>query len=459
VCALAPMRSVPFQVIALLGMDDDAGFPRARAAQGFDLLPKKPRIGDRDPRDEDRHLLLEAILSTRAHFLVFYSGRDEHSGERRPPAVPIAELLDAVEATFPGDPGARSAVLFEEPLQPFAVESFAPPARSFDARMREAALVLASPRDTARAAPFGPPLPALVPATLELDRLIAMFTDPARTLLQERLGLSLHAIDDALEDREPVMLDGLGSYQLGERVIAWLEAGRDRAAMLDEARGRGLLPPGAPGEQALEAAIETATALTEGVPTSAERSTRTVELDVGGVRLFGVVRDVARGALWDVRYSSLQKPKRNLRTWIRLLALAACHEELRRAELVGRQGGEVKRGMLVVQESPREALEGLVSLYLQGLTRPLLSFPETSHAYAKDLGRPDKALAAALSAWNGNEFGRGEALDPWVQALFPDGPPFLDAEGRVVPSFVEVADQVYGPLLDAWATHSSRGRR
>ncbi|MBL8716036.1 MAG: exodeoxyribonuclease V subunit gamma [Myxococcales bacterium] len=459
VCALAPMRSVPFKVIALLGLDDDAGFPRARAAQGFDLLPKKPRIGDRDPRDEDRHLLLEAILSTRAHFLVFYSGRDEHSGERRPPAVPIAELLDAVEATFPGAAGARSAVLFEEPLQPFAVESFAAPARSFDARMREAALVLASPRDTARAAPFGPSLPAVIPATLELDRLIAMFTDPARTLLQERLGLSLHAIDDALEDREPVMLDGLGSYQLGERVIGWLEAGRDRPTMLEEARARGLLPPGAPGEQALDAAIETATALTEGVPASAERSTRTIELDLEGVRLFGVVRDVARGALWDVRYSSLQKPKRNLRTWIRLLALAACHEDLRRAELVGRQGGEVKRAMLLVTEGPRELLRGLVSLYLRGLTRPLLSFPETSHAYAKDLGRPDKALAAALSAWNGNAFGRGEALDPWVQALFPDGPPFLDAEGRVVSSFVEVADQVWVPLLDAWATHSTRGRR
>lgn len=450
VCALAPMRSVPFRVVALLGMDDDAGFPRARSVLGFDLLPKRPRVGDRDPRDEDRHLLLEAILSTRAHFLVFYSGRDEHSGERRPPAVPVAELLDVIEATVPG---ARAKVVIDEPLQPFAPEAFTAPARSFDQRMAEAARVLAGGVAQGRAAPVTRPLPSVPLESLDLDRLIAMFTDPARVLLQERLGVSLHAVDDVLPDREPVVLDPLGAYQLGEQVIAWLEADRPRDDMLAEARARGLLPPGTPGEQALDQALETATALVEDVPLSAARETRVVELDVGGVRLFGAVRDVALGAVWDVRYASLERPKRNLRTWIRMVALAATYEDVCRAELVGRKGGEVKRAMLMLTESPREALADLVRLYREGLCRPLLSFPDTSHAYAKSRDRPDKALAAALAAWSGSDVMRGEATDPWAQALFPDGPPFVDEGGRASPEFLEVVERIYAPLVDAWATH------
>ncbi len=62
VCTLVPMRSVPHRVVCLLGLDDGA-FPRKSPRDGDDLLLDSPHVGDRDPRAEDRQMLLDALLA------------------------------------------------------------------------------------------------------------------------------------------------------------------------------------------------------------------------------------------------------------------------------------------------------------------------------------------------------------------------------------------------------------
>ena len=98
VCTLVPMRSVPHRVVCLLGLDDGV-FPRHPEQDGDDILLADPRVGDRDARSEDRQLLLDAVLAATDHLLITYSGRDECTNHPRPPAVPVAELLDVVDRT------------------------------------------------------------------------------------------------------------------------------------------------------------------------------------------------------------------------------------------------------------------------------------------------------------------------------------------------------------------------
>jgi exodeoxyribonuclease V gamma subunit len=123
VCAMVPMRSIPHRVVCLLGADDGA-FPRVGRRQGFDLIGRRREVGDRDRRDEDRFLFLEALLAARDHLVVTYTGRDPRTNETRAPAVPVAELLDVLarSATVP-DAGpddvaaaVRSRVVVEHPL-------------------------------------------------------------------------------------------------------------------------------------------------------------------------------------------------------------------------------------------------------------------------------------------------------------------------------------------------------
>ena len=57
--------------------------------------------GERDIRSEDRQLLLDAIGAATEKLVITYTGANEYSGQDRPPAVPLAELLDALDRDRP----------------------------------------------------------------------------------------------------------------------------------------------------------------------------------------------------------------------------------------------------------------------------------------------------------------------------------------------------------------------
>ncbi len=63
-CSLIPMRSIPFKVVALLGLNYDK-FPRREQAASFNLIEQKRQRGDRNVKENDKHLFLETILSAR----------------------------------------------------------------------------------------------------------------------------------------------------------------------------------------------------------------------------------------------------------------------------------------------------------------------------------------------------------------------------------------------------------
>ena len=125
ICTLVPMRSVPHRVVCLMGLDDGV-FPRQTARDGDDLLLLDPHVGDRDARSEDRQLLLDAVLAATDHLVITYAARDERTNLRRPPAVPLGELLDVVDRTarFPDAATTRERVVVEHPLQPFDLRNF-----------------------------------------------------------------------------------------------------------------------------------------------------------------------------------------------------------------------------------------------------------------------------------------------------------------------------------------------
>ena len=79
--------------------------PARTISDGDDVLARDPLTGERDARSEDRQLLLDAVLAAGETLVVTYTGANEHSGQERPPAVPLGELLDTLGADEPRRPG------------------------------------------------------------------------------------------------------------------------------------------------------------------------------------------------------------------------------------------------------------------------------------------------------------------------------------------------------------------
>jgi exodeoxyribonuclease V gamma subunit len=418
VCTLMPMRSVPHRVVCLLGLDDGA-FPRKAPRDGDDLMLLDPLIGERDPRSEDRQLLLDALMAATERLIVTYTGNDERTNAVRPPAVPIGELLDAIDATVRTDSGAaRDRVVIRHPLQPFDPRNFTPGALggpgpwSFDALTLAGARALEAPRATPR--PFlSRPLPPRHEPVVELADLIRFLEHPVRAFLRLRLGISLRDWGDELADSMPVELDGLERWGVGQRLLDARVAGvPGRTAALAEI-ARGTLPPGQLAKPVIQdlyrvvdriygAAAEAARVGAGGDPLDVR-----VELADGRV-LTGTVGGVSGDVLMTTTFSRVSA-KHRLAAWARLVALTASWpERALEAVTVGRaRDGEVRiarAGPLAPDRDrrravAREQLELLVDLYDRGMREPLPIFCATSHAYAEAARQGQDAAQAARGEW------------------------------------------------------------
>ncbi|HCB15066.1 MAG TPA: exodeoxyribonuclease V subunit gamma, partial [Gammaproteobacteria bacterium] len=120
-CAMVPMRSIPFAIVCLMGMNDDA-YPRPHRPVGFDLMADRFQRGDRSRRQDDRYLFLETLLSARRCLYLSYAGQNIRDNSVLPPSVLISELLDVVDRGFQTADGNRAStqLVTRHPLQAFS---------------------------------------------------------------------------------------------------------------------------------------------------------------------------------------------------------------------------------------------------------------------------------------------------------------------------------------------------
>ncbi len=432
-CTLHPMRAVPHRVVCLLGLDDDV-FPRGAPRDGDDLTLADPQVGDRDGRLEDRQLLLDALMSATDGVVITFSGRDERTNAERPPAVPVGELLEAVERTAGHD--ALERVLVHHPLQPFDPRAFAAGAPwGFDRRALAGAAALVGPRVPTPGF-LDAPLPPAADVVIDLDDLVRFTASPVKAFLRRRLGIAAGAADDDPLDALTLELDGLGRYAIGQRLLdARLSGVEQRPAILAEI-ARGTLPPGQLAAQPViaiaaevDALLASAAALTGGLGAADSRDVRLVLAD--GRRLGGTVSGVAGEVVRSISFARLA-PKHRLAAWVRLLALTAARPEARwRSVTVGRGGnGTSALVSRIAPLAPAEAqrrLEELVDLFDRGQREPLPLACQSSAAYAAAQGDP---LAAARKAWTSTFSWDREDRDPEHERVWGADTPFerlLDA--------------------------------
>ncbi|GEP33344.1 RecBCD enzyme subunit RecC [Nocardioides szechwanensis] len=407
VCTMVPMRSVPHRVVCLVGLDD-GDFPRVGALDGDDALARRPLTGERDPRSEDRQLLLDAVLAAGETLVITYTGANEHSGAGRPPAVPLGEILDAADRTSSAP--VLEAVCLHHPLQPHDVRNFAAGRLagerpfSFDRAALSGARAAVGERH-----PVPPFLEGNLPdrgaPDVTLLDLKAFFTHPVRTFLRQRLVVSAPLDADEVGDAIPIDLDALELWGVGDRLLREVMAGADPTSVMLAEQLRGTLPPGGLGTRALTKVVEESQKLLARTTDLRAGEARSVDVDIDlgdGRRLTGTVPGVHGNKLVSLGYSRL-KAKQRLMTWIDLLALSAGHpDEHWTSHAVGRDKAGPKRALAgPLDHRAVDWLRRLVELRDLGLRGPLPASIQTAHAWAEahqlELRGNDRPPAAAAA--------------------------------------------------------------
>jgi exodeoxyribonuclease V gamma subunit len=456
------MRSVPYRVVVLLGLDDER-FPRSGRSDGDDLLAAGEAVGDRDRGAEDRQLLLDAFMAAGDHLIVTYSGHDELTNAAYPPAVPVAELIDLV--TDMAGSGAAERIITRHHLQPFNPLNFVPGALipdqpwSFDPMQhRGAGAVREGPTGAAAPAIAIPGDDAGTGTELRLDDLVVFLQHPAKAFLRGRLGVTIPELDDRADDTLPTELAPLEKWSVTDRILAGLAGGTEIDSLIARERAADAVPAGELADPDLEAAVETAehlwtTATRRGYdPGAVETVSGTV--DVAGTTIDGSVLAAPEHARLDTVTPSRLKGKQRIAAYIRLVFLSALDPSRPwTATIVGKNDygsslAVVTMGPVGVTESERariarERLEDLLRLYREGMAAPIPLFCETSYTWAtaNDRQRTEKASGKWMPGWYNYDPERDQ---PAHRLLFPTLDTF---EAVLETDFAALAADLWRPIL------------
>jgi len=440
-CAMLPMRSIPFRVVALIGMNDNA-FPRQSRPPGFDLIARNPRPGDRSLRDEDRYLFLESLLSARDTLYISYVGQSIKDNSIIPPSVLVSEFLDSIDRSFSVDGSSvEERLVISHRLQAFSSSYFNGDPRYFSYSRENCSALLEAMQGRHQQGPFiTTPLKEPAPELREvtLMQLVRFFANPARYLLENRLQIKLEELSTPLEEREPFAVEGLESYSLNQEL---LERGL-RGATADDFRAvaqcRGMLPPARHGEALFEAAKTEIAALLARVnkETGALPAREPFYFDeaLGIFRLSGQL-----DGLWPEKKISCRcaklKAKDEIRCWIEHLVLNAFApgEYPRESRLIMKDGAITYRPV----DNAAVLLVTFLSCYWEGLQMPLRFFPATSLEFVARGG----SLEKARKKWASGFMYTGEEEDPSFRLCFGQEDDPLTAD------FEEIASQLLSTMM------------
>jgi len=450
VSSLTAQRGVPHRVIVIYGLDGDLGAGSGRAD---DLISSQPCVGDRDPRAELRAQLLDAVMAATERLIIINTGRDITSNEEVPPAVPLAELADLINASaIPATADARpvsAQITIDHPRHGWGARNFELGAMipdevwGFQIADLNAAVTRRDRRaahsPTVRWADLGAEHTAVDSPAIRLADLERTLGNPLETYLTERLGVSLPRSGDEVEDLIPLSVSSLSGWHLrrmllDERLRAGSQWSQEELQRWSQRqRRKGAVPPLLFGSTAIEEAGNTvdlliAAAFPEPEPGSgtppdsgldAPTEQREVRLDLNGLQIHGTVGNIKGSRIVEIHPGKV-KAEHFLQGWLRLMVLTCAEPQVDwELTLVGvdkSSSGKMRPDSVTMRcTDPAAALGSLstvVELYRVALQSPVVAPAATTMGFATG------GLKAAREAWDGYSAHSGDRNNRWVRYAY-----------------------------------------
>lgn len=453
-----PMRSIPFKVICLLGLNDTE-FPRKAPASGLDLIAKFPRSGDRNPRIDDRYFMLETLLLAQKAVYFSYQGNSAKTNEERAPSTLLQELQRFLPSQFIME-GTESCAISEQyravidavsirnALQPFSAHYFNGSMTSYSENWADVAISLSKNREDS-AFIFGSRSAETYTNTVTTRDFKMLLKNPAALYIKLRYGAEIDYREPPLESLEPMIIDGLDSYNLKSQGIRWLNDEKVKRLWFAHKKSTGELPIGELSSLVLNRSMS----LAEDIHAVYSQFTPAIEKLVStAIEHNDLIMDCSfnidsvNSNRQVVHYAAGKAtPSRLIDLWVET-TIAQAFGIADGGVLVSSEGSKVGVTTLML-ENANSAYQQLVDLFFSNLERPLATNPDLLFKY-RDLLAANKSTDLILTevkkewfgVWKYNARQPGLNEQGSITRLFPS----VDAyESR----FLECAPIIVEPLL------------
>lgn len=429
-CELIPMRSVPFKVVCLIGLNDGQ-FPTPSPQYSFDLFVEdRYRRGDRSRRTEERYLFLESVLAAREALYLSFVGKDVRKNTSISPSVLISELMDVLNNCYGVE---IDDLLTEHPLHAFSQRYYQTDNDLFTYNDYQV-----SSEGIAEQAVFcSETLDSVELPKLHLNELIRFIRFPVRYFLDNRLQIRPDQYQRELPEREPFEITRSEQTRLRREIYQNFHEPEN--TLVKRLRGQGMLPHGTQGQQFFEQEYAVVNTLLDSIDNPQTRTVQ-VQLEVDNLVLTGAVERVTDTGISDICFGKIWCED-ILEYWINHLALSTAWPDARtqtRIHCVDR--------LVTLDEvsDPLQHLRNLVQAYRFGQSTPLHFMPKTSMKYAKSKTSTrsrSTPIDGARTEWIGASRQTGECQNLYYLQAFRGIDP-LDQ------SFEEWAERIWIPILE-----------
>lgn len=425
-CSLIPMRSIPFKVVALMGLNYDK-FPRREQAASFNLMNRERVRGDRNIKENDKHLFLETILSAREYLYMSYLGQNAKDNTPLPPSALIDELLDYIEAGAETATDIRNTLVTLQPLQGFSHKYSTHQNRLYSY------LNTVSTTETN----FIKADKVIDPLTFEeisLEELIRFFRNPFKSYYNKVLGIFYKDEQVLLDETELFSLDKLQQWKLKNLLLTEPDINTLQQKLV-KTGGLPLKNMATVAVQEMEGMVLPVRDLFNQFTEKAPAEPVTFSLPVGKDILSGTIHNVYKGKLVQVSWSK-QETKQLIEIYIRYLAGVAAGKLTGAYFISGAKKEAVFKAIPLTPDTATQRLSVLLKLYREGFSSMAPFYPEFD-IKPKDVidlddvkfkKKVDQAMEMDKDPYVGPEYEKGyfdtpEALDKYkmlaVQVLVP----------------------------------------
>ncbi|MCK5828993.1 MAG: exodeoxyribonuclease V subunit gamma [Methylococcales bacterium] len=371
-CSMLPMRSIPFKVIALLGINEGE-FPKIDRNPTFDLIGQNFRPGDRSRRADDRYQFLEILLSARQQLIITYRGLSLQNNDDIPPSVVISELVDVLENYYQ-----LTDLITKHPLQAFSHHYFSENSElfSYSKTNYDTAIALDENKQEVEQWWQGK-LDIKTSNIININDLFVFYRQPQQYFLQKKLGVCFTGITADIEEREPFKLDPLDAYAINQQ---WIEHNlNDIPFSLEKLQAQGRWLSGINGQLEFDQQLKVIDEFSDLIRQQGlgkRNENQSIDITIEKYRLIGNLSHIYENGSFFYRYANL-KGKDFMAAWLHHLIINQVKTQ--NTHMLSKDESR----LFSFEENNPETLTTLIQIYIQGQQQPNAFFTESTFAYIK----------------------------------------------------------------------------
>ncbi|MFT8229916.1 MAG: exodeoxyribonuclease V subunit gamma [Enterobacterales bacterium] len=256
-CTLTQMRSIPFKVVCLIGMNYK-DYPRSKIQiSNFDLMQYHPRCGDINRNNEDKSLFMEAMLSAENIFYISFTGSNI-SNYYHEQSIVVSELFNYIVNShkiynLKSLNIDMNIKLIQKHIYTYHNDISLIKLKNFNFYENRSIKnlcknFLLEKKNIINNFKFVKSLKSIKYKNLSLNELFSFYKHPIKYWLQKRLNIYFYKSYDKLSVNEPFIVNNLTKFYIKNKLINYMINKKNINLLYDQICSIGIIPYGSLGK-------------------------------------------------------------------------------------------------------------------------------------------------------------------------------------------------------------------